>query len=77
MSGSRQDEAGAGTRGAISRSLKEIPMKIAFRSRMLMAACALAVGIGASWAVFARPCCSSCDPDQPDSRCWAICSPGC
>jgi hypothetical protein len=25
----------------------------------------------------ARPCCSSCDPEQPDSRCWAICTPGC
>ncbi|MEH6414502.1 hypothetical protein [Pseudomonas sp. CGJS7] len=47
------------------------------RIKLLMACCAFAIGVGVSLTAFARPCCSSCDPDDPDSRCWAICTPGC
>jgi hypothetical protein len=52
-------------------------MKSKFRKRTLIAACAFMIGIGASWSAFARPCCSHCDPNDPDSFCWAICDFGC
>ena len=45
------------------------------RTRLLLACCAFAIGLGVSLTAFARPCCSSCDPDN--LRCLAICSPGC
>jgi len=47
------------------------------RVRLLLAGCAFALGLGISFTAFARPCCSNCDPEDPDSFCWAICSPEC
>ncbi|WP_206409649.1 hypothetical protein, partial [Lysobacter enzymogenes] len=47
------------------------------RAKLFLTCCAFAFGLTVSLSAFARPCCSSCDPDQPDSRCWAICTPGC
>jgi hypothetical protein len=57
-------------------------MKTTFnRRRIFLGLCALAIGLGASWSAFARPCCSSCgdfDPGDPTSvRCWAICDFNC
>jgi hypothetical protein len=54
-------------------------MKTKFnRRRIILGLCALAVGLGASWSAFARPCCSNCDPAMwPDGICWAICDPNC
>lgn len=46
------------------------------RTKLLIACCAFAIGLGASLSAFARPCCSNC-PDDPESHCWVICSPGC
>ncbi|MGJ7901469.1 MULTISPECIES: hypothetical protein [unclassified Lysobacter] len=47
------------------------------RTKVLLACFAFGLGLSVSLSAFARPCCSSCDPDDPDSRCWAICTPGC
>lgn len=52
-------------------------MKRMSRAKLFLSCCAFAFGLTVSLSAFARPCCSNCDPDDPDSFCWAICSPGC
>lgn len=50
-------------------------MKKYWHLNVLLAACALAAGIGVSLSAFARPCCSNCADE--DFHCLSICSPGC
>jgi len=52
-------------------------MKRMSRAKLFLTCCAFAFGLTVSLSAFARPCCSSCDPSQPDSRCWIICSDSC
>ncbi len=52
-------------------------MKKLSRARLFLVCCAFAFGVTVSLSAVARPCCSSCSDDDPDSRCWAICTPGC
>lgn len=52
-------------------------MRMITRAKLLLTRCSFAFDLTISLSAFARPCCSSCDEGQPDSRCWAICAPGC
>jgi hypothetical protein len=47
------------------------------RAKLMLACFAFGLGLSFSLSAVARPCCSSCNPDDPDSRCWAICSDSC